>query len=356
MGNKKIDTNKSYKRLRRGKRKNIKGKRFNVELKIIMISLIFISIVGGTVFKVYGQDEGENEKDSVVEVVENTQGEDITDAGYNDSSISDNNINDNETNDDKESSINDKITEGENSVDDAIKYKSLENDIYASDSKIIEDKINRWNFINEDNKKIAYLTFDDGPSATVTPQILDILKTNNVKATFFVLGSEVEKSQEQKEMLKRIVKEGNAIGNHGYSHRYDILYPNGIADPQAFMNDVKKSESVLKSVLGEDFNTRVLRMPGGHASWNTKDLDNVLEEHGYTYIDWNVINGDAESNYRTESELISELKETVSNLEGNNDTLVVLMHDKAGKENTAKSLQEAIDYLRSLGYEFKTLK
>ncbi|EKY28695.1 hypothetical protein HMPREF0216_00617 [Clostridium celatum DSM 1785] len=157
-------------------------------------------------------------------------------------------------------------------------------------------------------------------------------------------------------MLKRIVREGNAVGNHGYSHRYDILYPNRVADPQAFMNDIKKSEAVLKSVLGEDFNTRVLRMPGGHASWDTKALDEVLEREGYTYVDWNSLNGDAEENNRSEEELIGELKQTVSDLEGNNDTLVVLMHDKVGKENTAKTLQEAIDYLKSLGYEFKTLK
>ena len=97
-------------------------------------------------------------------------------------------------------------------------------------------------------------------------------------------------------------------------------------------------------------------MPGGHASWDTKALDEVLEREGYTYVDWNSLNGDAEENNRSEEELIGELKQTVSDLEGNNDTLVVLMHDKVGKENTAKTLQEAIDYLKSLGYEFKTLK
>lgn len=355
MGNKKIGTSK-YRKKQKEKARN---KRFTKELKIMAATLVFISIIGGTVLKAYGQDEKEKSDITVIEVVENTQGTDVTDAGYNSSSVDDekenrdDGIDNNETKDNNEIYINDQVDNNEN---DIIEYTSLESDIYAIDSKIIEDKINKWNFINEDNKKVVYLTFDDGPSETVTPQILDILKNNNVKATFFVLGSEVEKSEEQKKILKRIVREGNAIGNHGYSHRYDILYPNGIADPTIFMNDIKKSEAVLKSVLGEGFNTRVLRMPGGHASWDTTALDVVLDKEGYTYIDWNAINGDAESNDRTENQLIDELKNTVSDLDGNNDTLVVLMHDKAGKENTEKSLQQTIDYLKSLGYEFKTLK
>ena len=325
------------------------SKKGTIKLKIMIVSLFFISIVCGTVLQVYGQDEKEKNDSSVIEIVENTQGADVTDGGYNSS-------NTNDEKKDNDDSVDKNEDTNKTKDDDETEYISLENDIYASDSKIIEDKINKWNFINEDNKKVAYLTFDDGPSATITPQILDVLKKNNVKATFFVLGSEVEKSEEQKEMLKRIVREGNAVGNHGYSHRYDILYPNRVADPQAFMNDIKKSEAVLKSVLGEDFNTRVLRMPGGHASWDTKALDEVLEREGYTYVDWNSLNGDAEENNRSEEELIGELKQTVSDLEGNNDTLVVLMHDKVGKENTEKTLQEAIDYLKSLGYEFKTLK
>ena len=84
-----------------------------------------------------------------------------------------------------------------------------------------------WNFQREDNKKIAYLTFDDGPSENVTPQILDILDKNDVKATFFVLGTAIEGGEKQKELLRRMDEEEHAIGNHGYSHNYKILYPNG---------------------------------------------------------------------------------------------------------------------------------
>ena len=139
---------------------------------------------------------------------------------------------------------------------DKIVYTPLSEDLNASDAKEVQDRLESWNFTRADNKKIAYLTFDDGPSTTVTPQILDILKKNNIKATFFVLGSVVEESDGAKEVLKQMVKDGHAIGNHGYCHDYSKLYPNGVVDANAFINDMEKSEKILQSVLGADFHTR----------------------------------------------------------------------------------------------------
>ncbi len=235
-------------------------------------------------------------------------------------------------------------------------YTSYENDLYADNAKDIENMLNKWNYLREDGKKIAYLTFDDGPSTEVTQQILETLKVNNVKATFFILGSNVEKSDIQKELLKEMVMEGHAIGNHGYCHDYSVLYPGRVANPTVLVNDMKKSENVMKSVLGDNFSTNVIRLPGGHMSWNTKALDPVLEKNGYSYIDWNVLNGDAESNDRTVEQLVNRFKGTLSDLAGNDDVLVILMHDTNAKKTTAQSLQQIIDYLKSLGYEFRTLK
>ena len=235
-------------------------------------------------------------------------------------------------------------------------YTSYENDLYADNAKDIENMLNKWNYLREDGKKIAYLTFDDGPSTEVTQQILETLKVNNVKATFFILGSNVEKSDIQKELLKEMVMEGHAIGNHGYCHDYSVLYPGRVANPTVLVNDMKKSENVMKSVLGDNFSTNVIRLPGGHMSWNTKALDPVLKKNGYSYIDWNVLNGDAESNDRTVEQLVNRFKGTLSDLAGNDDVLVILMHDTNAKKTTAQSLQQIIDYLKSLGYEFRTLK
>ncbi|MDU4883120.1 polysaccharide deacetylase family protein [uncultured Clostridium sp.] len=235
-------------------------------------------------------------------------------------------------------------------------YTSYENDLYADNAKDVENMLNKWNYLREDGKKVAYLTFDDGPSTEVTQQILETLKFNNIKATFFVLGSNVEKSNIQKELLKEMVIERHAIGNHGYCHDYSILYPSRVANPTVIVNDMKKSEYVMRSVLGDDFRTSVIRLPGGHMSWNTKMLDPVLEENGYSYIDWNTLNGDAEGNDRTVEQLVNRLKGTIRDLAGNDDVLVILMHDTNAKKTTSQSLQEIIDYLKSLGYEFRTLK
>ena len=235
-------------------------------------------------------------------------------------------------------------------------YTSYEDDLYADNANDIKNMINKWNYLREDGKKIAYLTFDDGPSTEVTQQILETLEYNNIKATFFVLGSNIEKSDKQKELLKEMVKKGHAIGNHGYCHDYGVLYPDRIANPTALVNDMKKSEGILKSVLGDEFSTSVIRLPGGHMSWNTNELDSVLNEDGYTYIDWNTLNGDAESNDRTVEQLVNKLKQSIRDLWGNDDVLVILMHDTNAKKTTAKSLQETIDYLKDLGYDFRTLK
>ena len=243
-----------------------------------------------------------------------------------------------------------------NSSEERLTYTSYENDINADNAREIENMLNKCNYLRTDGKKIAYLTFDDGPSIETTPKILETLRNNEIKATFFVLGSNVEKSDTQKELLKEMVKEGHAIGNHGYCHNYSILYPGRVADTTAFINDMEKSENVMKSVLGDDISTKVIRFPGGHMSWKTGNLDPVLEQHGYTYIDWNVLNGDAAGNGKTVEQLINRLKETITNLCGNDDVLVVLMHDTDAKPTTAESLQQSIDYLKSLGYEFRTLK
>lgn len=244
----------------------------------------------------------------------------------------------------------------EKSEDAQIVYLPLEADSNATDAREVQSRLTEWNYQRADNKKVAYLTFDDGPSEYVTDEILDVLKEKNVKATFFVLGSMVDKNDYAKEALKRIVKEGHAIGNHGYSHRYDVLYPGDIVSVDSFMEDMKKSEDAMKEVLGDNFSTNVIRFPGGYGSWDTSAIDPVLHEKGYSYIDWNTLNGDAESQGLAPEQLLVRLKETVNELDGNNDVIVVLMHDTDEKQSTAQYLSDAIDYLRSEGYEFKTLK
>lgn len=233
-------------------------------------------------------------------------------------------------------------------------YIKLEDDINADDAfDILPKTMYEWNFYREDNKKIAYLTFDDGPSNHSTDKILDILKKNNIKATFFVLGSSIENNNKSTEILKRIAKEGHAIGSHGYSHNYSKLYPNRVIDVKAVIEDFEKNDILLKNILGKDFSTRLIRLPGGHSSWKgTEALDKVLNEKGIWQVDWNALNGDAEGIDFPKEVLLENLKETV----GDKDIAIILMHDTDNKKGTVEYLQSAIDYLKSQGFEFRTLK
>ncbi|NLZ49388.1 MAG: polysaccharide deacetylase [Clostridiales bacterium] len=235
------------------------------------------------------------------------------------------------------------VDENSSSVQDISKAKEVMN--------LLKTKVD-----SDIDKKVAYLTFDDGPSTTVTPLILDILKENNIKATFFVLGSSIDKSEKSKELLKRIDDEGHTIGNHTYSHDYNYLYPNRTVNTENFMADIKKNNEAISRALGKEVESKIIRLPGGHGSWKGTDLlDKHLEEQGYVYIDWNSLIGDSEGIKRNKDQLIARFNQTRQYVPSNND-LVVLMHDTYGKEETAKALPEIINILKSEGYEFSTLE
>lgn len=227
------------------------------------------------------------------------------------------------------------------------KYKELGNDgIYGPATKrVMEALINPGGDKNSgENGKIAYLTFDDGPSTTNTPKILDTLDQYGVKATFFVLGDMAEKSPD---IVKRIHSEGHSIGNHSYSHRYDYLYKN----MDNFLGEINRTDRVLKNILGEEFNTNLLRFPGGSFESYKDKYIKAAEKLGYKIYDWNALNGDSESRNPSVGKLVNRLKETTK---GQNK-LIVLMHDNYGKENTVQALPSIIDYLINQGYKFNSL-
>lgn len=204
-----------------------------------------------------------------------------------------------------------------------------------------------------DGVKAVYLTFDDGPSETVTPKILDILKSENVHGTFFVLGKAVDSSNENKELIKRTISEGNAIGIHSYSHDYNYLYPNRTVNLDHFIEELNKTNVALKNVLGNDFSTKAIRLPGGHMTWKgTTPLDEYFKENGYSYIDWNALSKDAEGPKKNADQLVQQAIET----SGTKQKVVLLMHDTYGKEETAKSLPDIIRHFKDNGYEFRVIE
>lgn len=208
-----------------------------------------------------------------------------------------------------------------------------------------------------DENKYVFLTFDDGPSPN-TEKVLDILKEKDVKATFFVLGQNLENNTSSQELLKRAISEGNAIGNHSYSHNMKKLYPNNNIDINAFMNEIDHTNNLLKNILGNDFDTKVIRMPGGYNTrkyYNDPSLpafNDILNKNNIVSIDWNALTGDAEGkNYSPHYMLDYAIKTSE-----NKNQIVILMHDTYGKEKTVEMLPNLIDYYKSHGYEFKTIQ
>lgn len=146
-------------------------------------------------------------------------------------------------------------------------------------------------YVGNDEEKVAYLTFDDGPSSSVTPQILETLKKEEVKATFFVLGSRVELYPE---IVKREYEEGHYIANHGYSHNYKNIY----SSVQAILDEYNNTEAKIKSALGnEAYSSHLFRYPGGSEGGKYKKIKDeaksVLEENNIIYINWNCLTNDS---------------------------------------------------------------
>ncbi len=199
--------------------------------------------------------------------------------------------------------------------------------------------------IYHSEEKTVYLTFDDGPSKTVTPLILDLLKQENVKATFFVLGSRAELNPE---ILKREYKEGHYIANHGYSHIYGNIY----STPQAVLDEYNKTQDIIKNILGTDYDGHLFRFPGGSSGGKYATIKTeakvLLEQNNIAYVDWNSLSNDA-AGAKTKEAIIENTKSTI----GNKNSVVILMHDAGDKILTYEALPEIIAYLKKQGYKFK---
>lgn len=197
------------------------------------------------------------------------------------------------------------------------------------------------------DEKQVYLTFDDGPSKSITPQVLDILKQYDVKATFFVLGARVDLYPDT---LKRIYNEGHYIANHGYSHEYKSIYQN---KDTVFQEYVECENSIKAALQNEDYNSYLFRFPGGSSGGRYSRIKAEAREHlnsyGIAYTNWNCLNGDAEGK-KTKEDCIAEFIST----KGNQNSLIVLMHDANDKTQTVESLPDIIQMLKDEGYTFKT--
>lgn len=234
-----------------------------------------------------------------------------------------------------------------------IKKQNEEKEALMKELKEQVEELERLNLAKaqrekDKNLKIAYLTFDDGPSGN-TIKILDILKQKQVPATFFVVGN-----KEMKHIYKRIVDEGHVLGNHTYGHDYGKIYKS----PETFFADVDKLNDLLEEVTGQ--RSKILRFPGGSNNTVSRHaggsgimnvmIDAVLEE-GYRYFDWNVDSQDAAKAKQSKDVIVRSV------LNGANQTnkAVILMHDAPAKTTTVDALPEIIDGLVQKGFTFRGL-
>ncbi|AKA67270.1 polysaccharide deacetylase family protein [Clostridium scatologenes] len=257
--------------------------------------------------------------------------------------------------DDKDSNAKDKDKNKDNSKDDNKHNVSTDGKKYTYDAQKVKDILDGKG--EKDGKKIAFLTFDDGPSTTVTPKILNTLKNYDVKATFCLMGHNVDADERSKELVREIFESGHAIGNHTYTHSMKKLYPGNKLDVNRYMDEVEQDNNAIRNILGKDFNTRVIRMPGGYMSRqyyhdpNLEEFNARLKEKDMYSIDWNAYDFDAEGKRKNAAQLLEHVKESV----GSQEKVVILMHDTYGKEETAKALPQIIEYLKGQGYEFRTI-
>lgn len=206
-----------------------------------------------------------------------------------------------------------------------------------------------------EGKKIAFLTFDDGPTK-VTEKVLDILKARNAPGNFFLNGKTVDTIKD-KSVLGRYIAEGHGIATHSYSHVYGYLYPGKVARADRHVEEYEKSLSAMKKVFGEEFETRVYRYPGGSGSWKgIQTAHDALRQEGVEYIDWNSLSGDAQpAGRRPESPeaMAAYVLETLKDNSCSN-VAVVLMHDTLSA--TPGYLDHVIDALEGEGFAFGILR
>lgn len=212
--------------------------------------------------------------------------------------------------------------------------------VYSQEAK------NRLDNIYKSDEKTVYLTFDDGPSKSVTPLILDLLKKEDIKATFFVLGSRVDLNPS---IVKREYEEGHFIANHGYSHQYSSMY----SSTGAVVEEYNRAKLAIQNALGKEYDGHLFRFPGGSTGGKyhslKKEAKQVLADNQIGYIDWNALSNDA-AGAKTKEALLESVKETV----GQKNSVVILMHDAGDKILTYEVLPEVIKYLKEQGYTFKS--
>ena len=210
------------------------------------------------------------------------------------------------------------------------------------------DSVQTGNFSKEDqaDKKIAYLSFDDGPSE-ITPDILDTLKKKNAKATFFLVGNEI--TAEREAIVKRELEEGHSIGIHTFSHKKNELY----CDETFFFQDFDQCRDRIREVTG--ITPTLHRFPwGSNNNYVCPIVDNLIQKlatQNVKSFDWNVSGEDSLGTNVPKAVIYRNVAKDLERY----DQPIILLHDSNTMKNTSAVLGEIIDLIVEKGYSFGTL-
>ena len=185
-----------------------------------------------------------------------------------------------------------------------------------------------WRLHNND--KTVYLTFDDGPIPEVTPWVLDLLDSYNIKATFFCVGDNVKRNPE---LFQEIKRRGHSVGNHTMNHLQGIK-----TTSRRYLRNVAEANELIDSPF--------FRPPHGLLRW---EQASVLREH-YTIIMYDVVSRDY--NRKLTGEQVLNIVKRYTR-QGS----IIVFHDSLKAEKNMKyALPRAIEWLKEQGYKFERLK
>jgi peptidoglycan/xylan/chitin deacetylase (PgdA/CDA1 family) len=196
--------------------------------------------------------------------------------------------------------------------------------------------------VHANEKKIIYLTFDDGPAGKVTRDILDILKDTSVSATFFLIGDQI---RGQEKLIQRMYDEGHSLGLHSMSHKKSCLYSSN----ESFLKEMLATQETINSIVG--FKPTILRFPFGCNNNSYKisqSMVDLLHENNLKIYDWNTDSTDGAHPTASPSTFIRRSK-------SDKEHIILLMHCAYMSKNSVKALPDIIKYYKDNGYEFKAI-
>lgn len=215
-------------------------------------------------------------------------------------------------------------------------FKKCNEEYISKRAALKEERENR-----DKQDKVVYLTFDDGPN-NYYDKILKALSKNNIKATFFVVGTAKEKE------LKKIKEEGHTIGLHSASHNYSYIY----RSEKDYLWDLYELQDFVYQVTGEY--SHYIRFPGGSKNRVSDEVNSgimdklrpLVEDLGFEYYDWHVATGDS-SERATREHILSSVERGLQN---DYDELIILMHDLHSV--TVESIDDVVKLCKGYGYRF----